>query len=90
MLVRNHCFYWNGCQNRRLFEEDGIHINVDGTREIFLQTKKAPCIHLDIENDVKDFGSRKMVNLIVVIMIFSSLLIFIKFEIFKFCYLTNE
>ena len=48
-IARNDKFYRNGVQNTRLFDEDGIHVNVDGTKALVLQTKEVLCRSLGIE-----------------------------------------
>ena len=49
IIARDDRFYRNGVQNTRLFEEDGIHVTVDGTKELVLQTKEVLCCSLGIE-----------------------------------------
>ena len=46
---RNHRFYWNGFQSERLFDEDGVHVNEAGTKELVTQTKIVLCRALGIE-----------------------------------------
>ena len=57
-IARNYRFYWNGQQSDRLFEEDGIHINESGTKELVYQTKKVLCLSLGIEDNEQNMQPR--------------------------------
>ena len=48
-IGRNDRFYWHGVQSELLFDEDGIHVNEDGTKALVSQTKEVLCRSLGIE-----------------------------------------
>ena len=39
-VARNDSFYWHGVKSTKHFEEDGIHLNDNGTKALVLQTKE--------------------------------------------------